>query len=178
MSSSGTFHVHLATADDVTAALAVVRVVVPLMLAEGNTQWALDYPNAEVLSRDVAAGQLWVAVAEGGGVVGLAAISTAREPEYERLSSWAGGAAAPAVVVHRLATLPDWRGRGVAAALMRQAERVAAERGIAYLRVDTNSANRATQQLFPKLGYAYVGDITLDFRPGLRFVCYEKVLSL
>ena len=170
----------LATTDDLPAALDIIRRVVPLMLAAGNRQWDLDYPNAEVLGRDVAAGQLWLATATGdsGGsvVVGLAAITSAREPEYERLGSWAGGPGAPAVVVHRLATHPEWRGRGVAAALMAQAERVAAGLGIRFVRVDTNSENAATQQLFPKLGFSYVGEITLDFRPGLRFVCYEKAL--
>ena len=149
------------------------------MLAEGNRQWGLDYPNAEVLGRDIAAAQLWLATMEGGGastVVGLAAITAAREPEYERLGGWAGGAAAPAVVVHRLATHPAWRGRGVAAALMQQAELVAARLGISYVRIDTNSANTATQWLFPKLGFSYVGEIELDLRPGQRFLCYEKAL--
>jgi GNAT superfamily N-acetyltransferase len=182
----GELRVRLATAADLPAALDIIRRVVPIMLADGNEQWQLDYPNAEVLGRDIAAGQLWIATeARSGGdagndaaVVGLAAISSAREPEYERLQKWAGGPAAPAIVVHRLATHPDWRGRGVAAKLMQQAESVAAGAGICNVRVDTNSANAATQKLFPKLGFSYVGEITLDFRPGLRFVCYEKVLVL
>ena len=175
--------IRLGTADDVAAALDIIRLVVPLMLAEGNGQWNLDYPNADVLNKDVAQGQLWVAEEEGSTsgaplITGLAAISTAREPEYERLSSWTGGSTAPAVVVHRLATHPEWRGRGVAAALMQQAEQFAAGLGIRNLRVDTNSANCATQRLFPKLGFSYVGDITLDLRPGLRFMCYEKILAI
>jgi len=42
------------------------------------------------------------------------------------------------------------------------------------VRVDTNSENAATQRLFPKLGYRFAGEITLAFRPGLRFYCYER----
>ena len=53
----------------------------------------------------------------------------------------------------------------------------ARERGIAKLRVDTNTQNQVTQRLFPKLGYTFAGEITLDFRPGLNFLCYEKQLS-
>ena len=173
--------VRLATVADLPAALGIIRLVVPLMLAEGNRQWGLDYPNADVLGLDVAAGQLWLVTAAASGgdaVVGLAAITSAREPEYESLgSSWAGGSAAPAVVVHRLATHPDWRARGVAAALMQQAERTARSLGIRFVRVDTNSENTATQALFPKLGFSRVGEIALNLRPGLRFVCYEKVLA-
>ena len=68
-------------------------------------------------------------------------------------------------------------GAGVAPALMGKAEAVAAERGIAVLRVDTNTQNEPTQRLFPKLGYALAGEIGLEFRPGLRFFCYEKRLK-
>jgi len=78
--------------------------------------------------------------------------------------------------VHRLAVDPVFRGAGVAAALMQRAEVVAAERGITVLRVDTNTQNEATQRLFPKLGYCLAGEIGLEFRPGLRFFCYEKRL--
>ena len=169
--------IRLATQDDLPAVLDIVRRVVPLMLAEGNRQWGLDYPNAEVLGRDIEKEQLWVAtMGNAATIVGLAAVTSAREPEYERLDGWAGGAAAPAVVVHRLATHPDWRGRGVAAALMQQAERVAAGLGTSFVRVDTNSETTATQKFFPKLGFSYVGEIALDLRPGQRFLCYEKVL--
>ena len=56
------------------------------------------------------------------------------------------------------------------------AEEIAAERAITVLRVDTNTQNAATQRLFPKLGYQLAGEIGLEFRPGLRFFCYEKRL--
>jgi RimJ/RimL family protein N-acetyltransferase len=58
-----------------------------------------------------------------------------------------------------------------------QAEREAIRLGIPMLRIDTNTHNQATQKLFPKLGYVYAGEIGLSFRPGLRFLCYEKKLS-
>jgi RimJ/RimL family protein N-acetyltransferase len=59
---------------------------------------------------------------------------------------------------------------------MQKAGEVAVERGITVLRVDTNTQNEATRRLFPKLGYVLAGEITLEFRPGLRFLCYEKRL--
>jgi len=60
---------------------------------------------------------------------------------------------------------------------MQQAEAVARERAISVLRVDTNSKNPATQRLLPRLGYTLAGEIDLDYRPGLRFYCYEKRLQ-
>jgi len=45
------------------------------------------------------------------------------------------------------------------------------------VRIDTNIENQATQRLFPGLGYRFAGEISLQMRPGLRFLCYEKRLA-
>jgi len=152
--------------------MAIIRRVVPAMRASGNLQWDDSYPNPEVFGRDMALAQLWVTEDEGC-ITGVAAITMDQEPEYAEVG-W--DLTELAVVVHRLAVDLDFQGSGVATALMRQAEAVALERGIRVLRLDTNSQNEATQKLFPKLGYAFAGEIGLGFRPGLRFRCYEKRL--
>ena len=159
--------------EDVTAVMELVRRVVPLMRAAGNLQWDDAYPNPGVFAQDVAQGQLWLAELDGG-LAGIAAITTDQEPEYAEVG-W--DLAETAVVVHRLAVDPAFQGRGVAAALMNQAEAVARDRGIGVLRLDTNTNNEATRRLFPKLGYVFAGEIGLGFRPGLRFRCYEKRLD-
>ncbi len=164
--------VRLATLADVPAIMALVRRVVPLMRAAGNLQWDDVYPNAEVFSRDVQLEQLWVAELEGH-IAGVAAITIDQEPAYAAVG-WDINELA--IVVHRLAVDPAFQGRGVAVALMQQAEVVARQRGTRILRVDTNTNNAATQRMFPKLGYQFAGEISLPFRPGLRFLCYEKRL--
>ncbi|GAA4390672.1 GNAT family N-acetyltransferase [Hymenobacter koreensis] len=152
--------------------MAIVRRVVPLMQAAGNFQWEASYPNEEVFRQDIDKQQLWVAEFEGQ-VAGVAALTTDQDPEYAQ-ADW--DPTAQAIVTHRLAVDPNVQGQGVAAALLQQAEVLARETGLNLLRVDTNSENLATQRLFPKLGYRFAGEITLAFRPGLRFYCYEKQL--
>jgi len=156
--------------DDLPAILTLVRRVVPLMHASGNFQWSADYPNEEVFRNDITRQHLWVAELDGQ-LAGVAALTNDQDPEYAQ-ADW--DASEAAVVTHRLAVDPAFLGRGVAAALLQQAEGVAREQGLRTLRVDTNSENAATQRLFPKLGYRFAGEITLAFRPGLRFLCYEK----
>jgi hypothetical protein len=56
--------IRLATQYDLPALMALVRRVVPLMLATGNRQWDEGYPNESVFERDIALRQLWVAEAE------------------------------------------------------------------------------------------------------------------
>lgn len=170
--------VRQASLEDIDAVMAVVRRVVPLMRAEGNLQWDDTYPNAEVFARDVERAQLWVAEINsetGGQIGGVAAITTDQEPEYARVGL---DVTEPAIVTHRVAVDPEMRGKGIAAELMLQAEEVARSRGITVLRVDTNTHNQATQRLFPKLGYTLSGETELGFRPGLRFLCYEKRISV
>ena len=144
------------------------------MRAAGNLQWNDDYPNEQVFARDIERSELWMAEPAEGVVAGVAAITADQSPEYTQVG-W--DIEEPAIVVHRLAVDPEYRGAGIASALMQQAEAVARERKISVLRVDTNTANPATQRLIPKLGYTLAGEISLDFRPGLRFLCYEKRLA-
>jgi ribosomal protein S18 acetylase RimI-like enzyme len=162
-----------ATMADLPAIMALVRAVVPLMNASGNMQWTSEYPNEEVFQRDIERQQLWVAE-RLGELEGIAALTQDQDAEYVD-ADW--DAAEPALVTHRLAVSPAAQGRGVAAALLRQAEHEASQLGLRTLRVDTNSENVATQRLFPKLGYRFAGEIKLAFRPGLRFFCYEKQLG-
>jgi ribosomal protein S18 acetylase RimI-like enzyme len=166
-------HVRQATLRDVESVMALVRRVVPLMRASGNLQWDDHYPNAGVFERDIELDQLWLAEIDGQ-IAGVAAITSDQEPEYANVG-WDIGETA--IVVHRLAVDPGFQGKGVAVALMEQAEAVARERGIVALRADTNTQNQITQRLFPKLGYKLAGEISLSFREGLRFLCYEKRLA-
>lgn len=161
-----------ATFTDISQIMQLITDVVPLMRASGNMQWDDKYPNPEVFEKDIEQNQLWVADIDGD-IAGVSAITTDQEPEYAEVG-W--DINEPAIVTHRLAVSPHYQGRGVAAALMEQAEVVAKNRGISRLLVDTNTQNQATQKLFPKLGYKYAGEIGLGFRPGMRFLCYEKIV--
>jgi len=152
--------------------MALVRRVVLLMRAAGNLQWDEKYPNEAVFEQDIALTQLWISDIDGS-IAGVAALTMDQEPEYAQVG-W--DLNERAIVVHRLAVDPVFRGAGVASALMQKAEELAVERSITVLRVDTNTQNAATQQLFPKLGYLLAGQIGLSIRPGLRFLCYEKRL--
>jgi GNAT superfamily N-acetyltransferase len=166
-------HIRLATLNDIPNILKLVSEVVPGMNASGNFQWDNTYPNGEVFTDDITHQKLWLAEVENK-LAGISAITTDQEPEYAQVG-W--DLTETAIVTHRLAVSPQYRGLGIAVALLQKAEDEALRRGINKLRVDTNTTNQATQKLFPKMGYVYAGEIGLSFRPGLRFYCYEKRLD-
>jgi len=165
--------IRIAKSEDIAPIMQLIKAVVPLMRAVGNFQWDDSYPNAEVFAADIKSGQLWVAEIENQ-VAGVTAITTDQQTEYANVGM---DITQTAIVTHRLAVNVNFRGKGIAEVLLKQAEVVAKEKGISILRIDTNSNNKATRQLFPKLGYEFMGEISLHFRPNLRFYCYEKLLS-
>lgn len=165
--------IRLAVTDDIPPIMELIKAVVPLMRASGNFQWDDTYPNAGVFGDDIAAGQLWVAEIDGQ-IAGVTAITT---EQYEEYALAGMDITQAAIVTHRLAVKVNFRGLGIAEALLNQAEVVAKQRGIGILRIDTNSNNKATRRLFPKMGYEFMGEMPLKFRPNMRFYCYEKVLT-
>ena len=162
-----------AVLNDIPQIMHLIAGVVPVMIAAGNFQWDNTYPNALVFENDIKLNQLWV-TEEDAAIAGVAAITTDQDAEYADVG-W--DITEEAIVTHRLAVSILHQGKGVAATLLLKAEQEAIERGIDTLRIDTNSANIATQTLLPKLGYVFAGEISLAFRPGLRFYCYEKRLK-
>ncbi len=164
--------IRLATKTDIPPIMQLVKQIVPAMIALGNFQWDDTYPNPQVFENDISLNQLWLAEIDGT-IAGITAITTDQAPEYAQVG-W--DITQTAIVTHRLAVSANYRGLGVAAALLQQAEQVAIENGINILRIDTNTANQATQKLFPKMGYNFAGEIGLGFRPNLRFYCYEKII--
>jgi len=164
--------IRLAILEDIPAIMQLVAAVVPAMQASGNFQWDNTYPNTKLFENDIALNQLWVADVNGE-ISGITAITTDQDAEYTEVG-W--DITETAIVTHRLAVNVNHRRQGIAEALLKQAEIVAQSRGIKILRIDTNSNNKATRLLFPKLGYEFAGEISLSFRPNLRFYCYEKLI--
>jgi len=164
--------IRIAMLEDISAIMQLVAAVVPAMQASGNFQWDNTYPNAKVFENDIALNQLWVADVDGE-IGGITAITTDQDAEYTQVG-W--DITETAIVTHRLAVSVNHRRQGIAEALLKQAEIMAESRGIKILRIDTNSNNKATRLLFPKLGYEFAGEISLSFRPNLRFYCYEKMI--
>ena len=164
--------IRLAVQEDIVAVMSLLRRVIPMMQAASNLQWDESYPDATIFEHDIERGWLWVADINGT-IAGVAAITTKQTPEYSQVG-W--NIEEPALVVHRLVVDPEFRGQGIAAALMHQAEELATQRCLARVLTDTSLQNEAAQRLFLKLGYRLAGEIGLSYRPGLRVLCYEKRL--
>jgi GNAT superfamily N-acetyltransferase len=164
--------IRLATEQDVCQIMRIVHKVIPIMKSSGNFQWDEKYPNPEVFIMDITNQDLWVGEIQGV-VVGMIAITLDQPKEYAHAGL---DLSELSIVPHRMAVDPDHQGKGVSKQLLGQADVVAREKGISRVRIDTNVQNQITNRLFPSSGYDLKGEIGLDTRPGLRFLCYEKLI--
>lgn len=81
-------------------------------------------------------------------------------------------AARPLLNIHDLVVASDFRGKGIARALMAEAEVVARERGCVKLTLEVLEGNAVAQSLYQSLGY---GDYVLDPAMG-RALFWQKTL--
>lgn len=166
-----------ASANDLAAIVKICGVVVPLLNADNNYQWNDTYPLAADFEKDIANDLLWVADVNGE-VAGFAALTTDQSDEYADVG-W--DLKEPAIVPHRVAVDPKFRGRSIALQFMLTAEKLAREAGYKYVRIDTNVRNIPMQKMFEKLNYEFAGEISFKNKPviyeKMMFKCYQKVIS-
>jgi ribosomal protein S18 acetylase RimI-like enzyme len=74
-----------------------------------------------------------------------------------------------------MAVSPSFRGKGIAKQIMAQAEALAKESGMRWVKVDTNKDNIPMNSLFKSLDYTLSGEVNLLSKPlDMFFTCWCK----
>lgn len=107
-------------------------------------------------------------------IVTYGAILFDGEPTYAEIrGEWLS--ASRYVVVHRLAVADEALGHGLGTEFLRQAARLARERGIPAFRIDTNFDNRRMLRILARNGFVRCG--TIRCRSGEREAFEKRLLS-
>ena len=151
-----------ATPEDLPALERVYARARSFMKEAGNpTQWAPNYPNADILQADIAKNALYVCE-QDGTVVGVFALLPGEEPTY-RVIDGAWHADLPYATIHRVAS--DGSCRGIAQACFDFSKKQ-----YSYLRIDTHADNLPMQAVIQKAGFRPCGTITIaDGTPRIAF---------
>lgn len=157
--------------DDVDAVMDVVRACIAGMLREGIDQWDEIYPDRRTWLGDVREGTVSVAVASGM-LVGAFVLNEFQNAEYAEVP-WTIHARRIAVL-HRLLVHPAHQKQGIAAMMVRDAERQAFESGYEAIRLDAFTLNPVALRLYRRHGYHDAGPMTL--RKGV-FRGFEKAIG-
>lgn len=154
------------------------------MAAHGNPQWQDGYPYDDVIEDFVRGGNFRLIVC-GGDIAAVYSVLEGDEEYGEIDGEWLTGSGVRALengdekfsylAAHTLAVSPDFRGRGLARAAIREAEEEAERRGFSSVRLDTHECNKPMQALLSSEGFTLCG--RLSSRGGGSFICFEKLIK-
>lgn len=131
--------------------------------------WDEEYPNREIIIRDIREKELFV-LENNNGIVGSVVLNSIGEEAYDDLN-WKSEM--PQIYVHRLFVNPEIKGKGYGKALMEACREYLLTKGYRSIRLDTFSENESAQSFYEKQGFEKVGQV---FIKGYTkaFFCYEK----
>ncbi len=160
----------LAKPEDAKASYAILDAGRNFQRAQGFIQWDELYPTYEMVVQDIAENNGYV-VKVDGQIASYMRIDFNGEPAYVDIKDGQWGYDEPYCVIHRMAIGDGFRGAGLFDKTMKFIEEYCISKGVNYIRMDTNPANKRMQHLLDKNGYTYRGMIY--FQGGGK-VAYDK----
>lgn len=150
-------------------------------LARGTNYsgWTRErYPTREAAERWLQADVLHVLRADGV-IAATAALTHRAEPGYEKADWQVAADYDRIIVLHTVATHPDYLGKGCSLAMMRYAIDFAGEQGMKALRLDVCDYNTPAIGLYEKAGFVCVSKYDLFGKPPPYHLyrLYEYALS-
>ena len=156
--------IRAAVAQDIEAIEQLYDAVLEHLTATGNsTGWGNEYPVRADAEAALCESTLYVALL-GEKIAGTAIINQKPAEEYYGEPWKVDCEWSETLIVHTLAVHPGYLRRGIAAALLRYAEKLARERGYRAIRLDSYRENKAAFALYEKLGYKFVGMVDLNLQ--------------
>ncbi len=160
-----------ANLDDASRIWEILQQAIEKRSEEGSEQWQDGYPNYEVVQHDINKEYGYLIITSDNNIIGYVAIINEIEPAYEEINgNWLNNE--PYLVIHRLAVARDITIKGLGTWAMQEIEKVAVNKNIFTIKVDTNFDNASMLRVFEKLGYSYCGKVY--FR-GAERLAYQKV---
>lgn len=167
--------VRLAVMADLPGIMVCINDAKLLLKKSGSVQWngKNNYPSEADMENDIRLKRGYVCEIDGE-IAGVAVFSGI-EPTYSHpVGKWLVDTD-NYLTIHRIAVNGMFRRKGVATSLMTYAEKVAKERGIISIRIDTHEKNSNLQALVNKMGYTYCGYVIYShIAEDPKRLIYEK----
>src|SRR5690554_6780588 len=125
---------------------------------DGSDQWQNGYAYVFEIDNQIAA---------------YAAIVFGEDPAYNEIKgAWLTDG--DYVNVHRVATAPELKKKGVASQLFKKIETLCIDKGVYSIKIDTNFDNIPMLKIMDRLDYTFCGEVIVGGAPRKAF---EKVLA-
>ncbi|MGW1454268.1 GNAT family N-acetyltransferase [Salegentibacter agarivorans] len=136
-------------------------------------QWNEHYPSLEKLQNDIEKQELYV-FEEENMIIAIIVLTPNMDEVYRNIN-WLRKTGNN-LYVHRLATQPEFWGKGYARKMMDFAEEFAKNKNFTSIRLDTFSKNIRNQKFYEARGYTKLGNVYFPHKNEYPFHCYEKLL--
>ncbi len=168
--SSATPHLLRSTAADIDEIFRLYRLASAHQIAvKGTVVWP-EFDRSMVV-QEVAEGRQWKLLL--GDTIACVWAITFDDPEI-----WGARNADPAMYLHRIATNPDYRGRGCVATIVQWAKAYARQHQKRFVRLDTVGENHGLIAHYTKCGFTYLGLTKLTDTASLPAHYHEATVSL
>lgn len=164
-----------ATPNDLNDILEAIRSAQGYLKKQHIDQWQDDYPNEHILIRDIQNGESYLVKNDEDETIGTTMFSLRPEPTYKVIEGkWLTATSATYGVIHRMAVIDRFRGKGFSSFVFNYFENLLIEKNTGSMRIDTHQDNKLMQAVLTKRGYQYCGVIQLD--SGSLRLAFEKVM--
>lgn len=134
-------------------------------------QWQNGYPNKESILNDITNSVSYI-LEDNYQIVATCMISSQNDPNYTRIEDGSWLQDDCYLVIHRIATHPQFKGKNIASLIINKAPSLYPT--CKSIRVDTHENNISMQRLLEKNGFVYCGIIYVT--DGKR-KAFEKIIE-
>lgn len=161
------------TKQDINRIMDIIKQVQAYFKEQGIDQWQNNYPNTEVISKDVDSENSYVLLKDNN-IVATTVISFDGEETYNSIyeGNWISND--KYAVIHRVAVDNTYKGLGLSHEIIKYAEKLCLNKGVHSIKVDTHIENIPMKQSLKKSGFEYCGIIYLE--DGSKRIAFEKII--
>jgi GNAT superfamily N-acetyltransferase len=166
------FNIQKATKDNIEKVVEMCREVSFNMMNNHIGEWEMVFPDREIIQKDIAKENLYVALAEDGiTVMACAVLDDSQNPEFDKIG-WKYGKD-KYFVLRRLMVSNHYEGMGIGNTMLKYLEDVAKQLSCVSLRIELFSQNQTAIDFYNKRGYKIAGTILL--KKGKFYGCEKKL---
>lgn len=153
--------------EEVSAVMEIIRDGRAFQRQQGFVQWDDTHPTRAAVEDDIRRGDGY-AVRVDGVLAGYLCLSFDGDPAYpEIVGAWRFDG--EYAVIHRMAIGEKFRGKGLTGEVFRRAGRIAREKGVDILRIDTHADNLRMRHVLEKHGFVQCGNVIQNGGDRLAF---------
>ncbi|MCM3570843.1 GNAT family N-acetyltransferase [Neobacillus mesonae] len=158
---------------DMDAIMHIIKQAQEYFKNQNIDQWQNNYPNPEVIEKDIQNGYSYVLEIDEK-IAGTAAVSFDGEKTYQKIYNGHWVSNGEYAVIHRMAVDNECKGKGISSQIIKHVEELCLEKGVKSIKVDTHEENIPMQKLLQKNEFTYCGEIFLE--DNSKRIAFEKVL--